>query len=74
MEGILRDFFFSISMKGLRHAVEIPRTVGPGTEHVVFRICSRSASHLMTAILCPLAQFAVYCAFFVSVHFAAEFP
>jgi len=61
-------------MKGLRKAVEILRTAGPGTEHVVFRICSRSASHLLTAFLCPPTQFAGYCAFSVSVHFATEFP
>jgi len=62
-------------MKGLRKAVEIPRTTVPGAEHVVFRMCSRSASHLMTAmILCPPAQFAVYCAFSDSVDVAAEFP
>jgi len=66
--------YFSIFMKGLRKAVEIFRTAGPGTEHVVFRIWSRSASHLMTTILCPPAQFAVYCAFSVSVDFGAKFP
>jgi hypothetical protein len=43
--------YFSIFMKGLRKAVEIFRTAGPGTEHVVCRMCSRSASHLMTAIV-----------------------